>query len=55
MWTKTTRNQYEPNTDRYASDTTDDEWAVIAPLLPPANVRGRPRKTDPRVVVESYG
>jgi len=35
---------------RYASDTTDEEWALIEPFMPPPNQRGRPRKTDMRAV-----
>jgi transposase len=37
----------------YASDTTDEEWAVIEPLLPPASRRGRPRETPLRTVVNA--
>lgn len=33
-WTETTRRQYERRSARYASDLTDDEWALIAPLMP---------------------
>ena len=32
----------------YPSDLTDAQWEVIAPFLPPARSRGRPRTTDPR-------
>lgn len=32
----------------YATDLTDREWALIAPLLPPAKPGGRPRSTDRR-------
>jgi putative transposase len=31
----------------YASDLTDEEWQILAPLLPPEQLGGRPRK-DPR-------
>src|SRR3954466_13364978 len=31
----------------------DREWAIIAPLLPPARSGGRPRKTDLRAVVDA--
>ena len=37
----------------YDSDLTDAQWSVIEPLLPPPNRRGRPRKTDPREVVNA--
>jgi putative transposase len=35
----------------YATDLTDGQWALIAPLLPPAKPGGRPRSTDMREVV----
>lgn len=52
-WTETTRKKYARNSARYASDLTDDEWALVAPLLPPpATGRGRPRKTNLRDVMD---
>ncbi|OAZ72035.1 hypothetical protein SRCM100623_01962 [Acetobacter pasteurianus] len=33
-------------TKRYPSDLTDEEWERIAPLMPPANRRGRKRTTE---------
>ena len=54
MWTKITRKKYGREKLRYASDTTDEEWALIEPLLPlPAKGRGRPRTTDLRSVVDA--
>src|ERR1044071_3995643 len=32
----------------YPSDLTDEQWAVLEPLIPPAYPGGRPRKTDVR-------
>lgn len=52
-WTKTTRRQYRRAGLRYASDVTDAEWNVIAPLLPKARPVGRPRKIDLRVVLNA--
>jgi len=49
-WTETTRAQHDRRSLRYASDATDEEWALIAPFMPPPNRRGRPRKTDMRSV-----
>lgn len=40
-WTEITRAQYRRDGLRYASDTRDAEWAVIAPLMPPARWLGR--------------
>jgi hypothetical protein len=36
MWTKENRRRYDRSGLRYDSDLTDDEWAEIAPLIPPA-------------------
>lgn len=52
-WTETTRPKYQREGLRYASDTTDQEWAVIAPYMPPASRRGRPRTTELRAVVNA--
>ncbi len=52
-WTKITRAQYQREGLRYASDTTDKEWALIAPFLPPPNLLGRPRKIELRAVVDA--
>lgn len=52
-WTETTRAHYRREGLRYASDLTDAEWALIEPLLPPPVRVGRPRKTDPRRLVEA--
>ena len=37
----------------YPSDLTDEQWAVLEPLIPPAWPGGRPRKTDMREVVNA--
>jgi transposase len=52
-WTEITRPNYEREGLRYASDTTEQEWAVIAPFMPPPPHRGRPRTTDLREVVNA--
>jgi transposase len=52
-WTETTRRHYRRDALRYASDLTNDEWALISPFLPTAARVGRPRKTDLRSVVEA--
>lgn len=38
---------------RYPSDLTDEQWALIAPLLPPARPGGRPRTADLREVLNA--
>lgn len=40
-------------TKRYPSDLTDEEWERIAPLMPPANRRGRKRTTDFREIINA--
>jgi putative transposase len=52
-WTEITRPHYERRCARYASDLSDAEWALIAPMMPAANRIGRPRKTDLREVVNA--
>jgi len=39
--------------ERYKTDLTDEQWAVIEPLLPPATPAGRPREVDLREVVNT--
>ena len=38
---------------RYPTDLTDDEWRVLATLVPGAKAGGRPRSVDPREVVNA--
>ena len=35
-WTDITRREHHRDSARYPSDLMDREWALIAPLLPPA-------------------
>ena len=37
----------------YPTDLTDDQWAIIEPLLPKAKPGGRPRSTDLRAVIDA--
>src|SRR3954471_23682071 len=37
----------------YATDLTDEQWAVVEPLLPPAEHGGRPRTADLRLVLDT--
>ena len=52
-WTEITRPQYRREGLRYASDTTDEEWAVMAPYMPAAGRRGRPRERALREIVDA--
>jgi putative transposase len=41
---------------RYASDLTDEQWAIVGPMIPPAKQHprgGRPRKVDMREVLNT--
>ena len=38
---------------RYPSDTSDEQWALIEPLLPPVNTGGRPEKHPRRALVDA--
>lgn len=35
----------------YPSDLTDEEWAMLEPLIPPGKLGGRPRQADRRAVL----
>lgn len=37
----------------YPSDLTDEQWALLEPLLPPAKPGGRPRSVDLREVADA--
>lgn len=39
----------------YPSDLTDQEWALLAPLLPAAKPGGRPRSVNLRAIVDGIG
>jgi transposase len=52
-WTKTARHEYARRAQRYSSDLTDREWALIAPLLPGPRPVGRPRTINLREVVNA--
>ncbi len=52
-WTAATRGDYVRPSGSYASDVTDREWALIAPLLPAARAGGRPRTTCLRRTVNA--
>jgi len=51
MWTDENRGLYERKGLRYPSDLKDEEWALIAPLIPPAKRGGRRREVDVREVM----
>ena len=51
MWTPENRPKYDRSRLRYPSDLTDEEWAIVAPLIPPAKRGGNKRTIDERAVV----
>jgi transposase len=53
MWTPATRRQHSRAGLRHASDLTDAEGAVLAPLLSPASQRGRRQAWPEREIVNA--
>jgi transposase len=51
MWTLENRPRYDRSKLRYPSDVTEEEWALISPLIPPAKKGGNKRTVDVRAVV----
>ena len=51
MWTPETRRRHNRDGLRYTHDLTDEEWAEIAPLIPPAKRGGNKRTVELRSVV----
>jgi transposase len=51
MWTNENRLRYDRSKLRYPSDLTDEEWALIAPVIPPAKRGGGKRTVSIREVV----
>jgi transposase len=51
MWNPENRSRYNRDKLRYPSDLTDDEWALVEPLIPPAKRGGRPREVPVRDIV----
>ena len=52
-WTKTTRQQYGRDGQRYASDTTAMEWILLSELLPQRSRTGRPPKWHLRTIMDA--
>jgi putative transposase len=50
MWTSESRAKYDRDKLRYPSDVTDEEWAHVVPLIPPAKRGGRKREANMREV-----
>src|SRR4051794_8074620 len=52
MWTNANHALYDRSKLRYPSDLTDEEWALVAPVIPPAKRGGNKRTVDVREVVK---
>ena len=53
MWTVENRARYDRSKLRYPTDLTDAEWALVAPLIPPAKRGGNKRTVEVREVVDT--
>jgi transposase len=51
MWKTENRRRHDRSQLRYPSDLTDEEWADVAPLIPPAKRGGNKRSVDLREVI----
>ena len=51
MWTTKNRKRYDRGRLRYPSDLTDEEWSLVAPLIPPAKSGGNKRTVNLREVM----
>jgi hypothetical protein len=51
MWTNENRGRFDRSKLRYPSDLTDEELALIAPVIPPAKREGGKRTVSVRDVV----
>jgi transposase len=52
MWTVENRPRYNRDKLRYPSDLTDEEWALVEPLIPPGKRGGGKRRVVMRNVVD---
>ncbi|QCO08943.1 transposase [Azospirillum brasilense] len=51
MWTAEKRDRHDRSGLRYPSALSDEEWRIIAPLIPPGRRGGRHRRVDLRAVL----
>jgi transposase len=50
MWTDEDRKTHAPRAGRYPSDVSEEEWAIVEPMIPDARPGGRGRETSMREV-----
>jgi len=53
MWTEEHRKAARRKGLRYDSDMTDEEWALVAPLIPPSKRGGRKREVNVREILNA--
>ena len=53
MWKPEHRRAARRSGLRYDSDLTDEEWALVAPLIPPAKRGGRKREANIREILNA--
>jgi transposase len=53
MWTNDNRAAYERKAGRYPSDLTDEEWALIEPLMPPPRKARRHPVPPTRLILDA--
>jgi transposase len=53
MWKPEHRQAAERRSQRYPSDLTDAEWALVEAMIPPAKRGGRPRDVNLREVLNA--
>lgn len=53
MWTPENRKRCDRSALRYPSDLTNEEWALVKPVIPPAKRGGRRRKADEQEVLSA--
>lgn len=53
MWTAENRGKYERKGQRYPSDLTDEEWALVEPEMPPQRRGRRYPAADRREVLDA--
>jgi transposase len=51
-WNETDREKYAVIRERYATDLSDEEFALLSPLLPAAKPRGR-KPTEARCILDA--
>jgi hypothetical protein len=54
MWTEENRHRHDRSGLRYTHDLTDEEWAEVAPLIPPADPGHSPDNEDASTALADF-